>query len=223
VALDPADGKPLWEFATEGSVLAAPAVASGRVYFGSFDGHVHALDGGTGKALWSTDTKGAVLSTPAVAGDLLLVGNRSYDLVALRAETGEVAWKQYMWFSWVESSATVVDGAVYIGSSDAAAAYAFDAATGRRLWKADVHGWAWGQPAVTAERVYVGTAALRGYQGDAHRGGVVALARASGTAVWRYALEPPAEGAWGLPGSPAVGAEHVFVTGLDGRVVAFEQ
>jgi hypothetical protein len=31
------------------------------------------------------------------------------------------------------------------------------------------------------------------------------------------------EGAWGFPGSPAVGASLVFVTGLDGRVLAFEQ
>ena len=115
------------------------------------------------------------------------------------------------------------DGVAYIGSSDAAAAFAFDAATGERLWEADVHGWAWGQPAVTGERVYIQTAGLRGYQNDNHRGGVVALDRASGEAVWRYAVEPPEEGAWGFPGSPAVGAGQVYVTGLDGRVLAFAQ
>jgi outer membrane protein assembly factor BamB len=223
IALDPADGTMLWEYSTNGSILAAPEVSSGRIFVGSFDGHIHALDAATGARLWKKDTKGAVLSTPAVAGENLVVGNRSYDLLALNAESGDVAWKQYIWFSWVESSATVRDGVVYVGSSDAAAVFAFDARTGERLWKTDVYGWAWGQPAVADERVFVGTAALRGYQNDVHHGGVMALDLATGRVVWRYVLEPPAEGAWGFPGSPAVGAGLVFVTGLDGRVLAFAQ
>jgi outer membrane protein assembly factor BamB len=223
LAVDPADGTVQWEFEADGSVLAAPAVADGRVVFGAFGGRVYALEADTGKPIWETDTKGAVLSTPAVAGDLLIVGNRSYDLLALRAETGEVAWKSYIWFSWVESSATVTDGVAYLGSSDAAAVFAFAADTGERLWESDVFGWSWGQPAVTDQRVFVATAGLRGYAGDAHRGGVVALDRSTGQAVWRYAMDPPEVGAWGFPGSPAVGAGHVFVTGLDGQVLAFIQ
>ena len=223
LSVGPADGRIQWEFATEGSVLAAPAVAAGRVFVGAFGGKVHALEAATGAPLWEADTRGAVLSTPAVAGELLIVGNRAYDLLALRAAAGDVAWKRYIWFSWVESSATVADEVAYIGSSDAAAVFAFAAKTGERLWQSDVFGWSWGQPAVTDERVFVATAALRGYSGDAHRGGVMALGRATGQPVWRYAVEPPEEGAWGFPGSPAVGAGLVFVTGLDGRVLAFAQ
>jgi outer membrane protein assembly factor BamB len=223
VALDPADGKLLWEYEAGETVAAAPAVSGGRLVFGSFDGLVHALDAATGEVQWKTDAQGAVLSTPAVAGDLLIVGTRSYDVLALKAATGEIAWKSYVWFSWVESSATVVDGAAYIGSSDALAVFALDAATGKRLWTADVSGWAWGQPAVTDDRVFMTTSGLRGYSGDTRRGGVMALERETGRPVWRYASEPPEEGAWGFPGSPAVGAGHVFVTGLDGRVLAFAQ
>jgi outer membrane protein assembly factor BamB len=223
LSVDPADGRIQWELATEGGVLAAPAVADGRVFAGAFGGRVHALEVATGTRIWETDTRGAVLSSPAVAGDLVIVGNRAYDLLALRAATGEVAWKRYIWFSWVESSATVADGVAYIGSSDAAAAFAFAAQTGELLWEADVFGWSWGQPAVTDERVFVTTAGLRGYSGDAHRGGLVALDRATGQAVWRHVAEPPDEGAWGFPGSPAVGAGRVYVAGLDGRVLAFAQ
>jgi outer membrane protein assembly factor BamB len=223
VALNAADGTRVWTYESEGPILAAPAVESGRVFFGSFRGLVQALDAETGEPLWKTDTKGAVLSTPAVAGDRVIVGNRTYDLLALEAASGEVAWKDYIWFSWVESSATVRGGVAYVGSSDAAAVFAVDAGTGERLWKSDVRGWAWGQPAVTDDRVYVDTAAQRGYQGDVHRGGVFALARSTGAPVWRYAPSPPEKGFWGFPGSPAVGAGHVFVTGLDGRVLAFAE
>jgi outer membrane protein assembly factor BamB len=222
LAIDPAHGERLWDFSAADSVLAAPAVDGGRVYFGSFDGKVRALDAADGRLLWERDTRGAVVSTPAVAGDRIVVGNRTYDLLALDTASGETRWKRYIWFSWVESSATVHDGVAYVGSSDAAALSAFDVATGRRLWATDVYGWAWGQPAVTAERVFVGTSSTRGYLA-AHEGGVMAVDRASGHPVWRYAVEPPSTGPFGFPGSPAVGGGRVFATGIDGRVYAFGQ
>ena len=222
LAVDPARGEKLWEFASGDSVLAAPAVADGRVVFGSFDGHVYALEASTGKLLWKRDTRGAVVSTPAVVGDRVVVGNRSYDLLGLEAPTGEPAWTRYIWFSWVESSAAVRDGVAYVGSSDAAAVYAFDATTGERRWKTDVFGWAWGQPAVTDARVYAGTASQKDYLAG-HKGLVVAMDRATGHPVWHYVAQPAAKGPYGFPGSPAVGEGLVFVTGLDGIVYAFTQ
>ena len=220
LALDPRRGETLWEFAAEDSVLAAPTVDSERVYFGAFDRHVYALDSGTGKLLWKRDTRGAVVSTPAVHGDRIVIGTRAYDLLGLDATTGEVAWKRYVWFSWVESSAAIRDGVAYVGSSDAAAVRAVEAASGRPLWTADVYGWAWGQPAVTADRVYVGTASQKGYVAG-HRGLVMALDRRSGRALWHHVAAAADSGSFGFPGSPAVGAGMVFVTGLDGRVYAF--
>jgi eukaryotic-like serine/threonine-protein kinase len=222
VALDPARGQKAWEFASGDSVLAAPAVDAGRVYFGSFDGHVYALDAGSGKLLWKRDTRGPVVSTPAVAGERLVVGNRSYDLIALDVRTGEPAWTRYIWFSWVESSAAVRNGVAYVGSSDAAAVYAYDAATGEGRWKTDVFGWAWGQPAVTDTRVYAGTASQKDYLAG-HKGLVVAMDRTNGRPVWHYVAEPATKGSFGFPGSPAVGEGLVFATGLDGRVYAFTQ
>lgn len=222
VAIDPAHGEKAWEFASGDSVLAAPAVEGSRVFFGSFDGYVYALEAEAGKLVWKQDTKGAVVSTPAVVGDRVVVGNRSYDLLALDARTGEPLWTRYVWFSWVESSASTRDGVVYVGSSDAAAVYAFDARSGERRWKTDVYGWAWGQPAVTDARVYAGTASQKGYLAG-HRGLVVAMDRATGRPAWHYAAEPAATGSYGFPGSPAVGDGLVFVTGLDGKVYAFSQ
>jgi outer membrane protein assembly factor BamB len=222
LAFDPARGERIWEFTSGDSVLAAPAVDGTRLFFGSFDGHVYALEASTGRLLWKRDTRGAVVSTPAVAGDRVVVGNRAYDLLGLDARTGEPAWTRYVWFSWVESSATVRDGVAYVGSSDAAAVYAFDARTGERRWKTDVFGWAWGQPAVTGSRVYAGTSSQKGYLAG-HAALVVAMDRATGRPAWHYLAEPPASGPYGFPGSPAVGESLAFVTGLDGRVYAFAQ
>jgi outer membrane protein assembly factor BamB len=116
----------------------------------------------------------------------------------------------------------VRDGVAYVGSSDAAAVHAFDLRTGERRWKTDVFGWAWGQPAVTDGRVYAGTASRRGYLAG-HQGLVVAMDRETGRPLWHYVARPAARGAYGFPGSPAVGEGLVFVTSLDGRVYAFRE
>jgi outer membrane protein assembly factor BamB len=221
IALDAATGARAWEFAAGDSVLAAPALDGERLYFGSYDKHVYALDAASGQKLWKRDTQGAVVSTPAVAGDLVVVGNRCYDFVGIRAATGEIAWKRYLWFSWIESSAVVRDGVAYVGSSDAASVGAFDVRTGRPRWQADVFGWAWGQPVVTDDRVYAATSSQAGYPAG-HKAGVMALDRASGRVAWRYEAKPAEKGAFGFPGSPALGSGFVYVTGLDGRIYAFK-
>jgi outer membrane protein assembly factor BamB len=222
LALEPAHGTTVFAFAADDSILAAPAVSGGRAYFGSYDGHVYAVDARTGVLAWRRDTRKPVVSTPAPDGGLVVVGNRAYDLLGLDAATGEVAWKRYVWNSWVESSASVRDGVAYVGSSDAAYVAAVQTKDGRERWRADVHGWAWGQPAVTPARVYAGVASQVGYLA-AHRAGLVALDRATGQAVWRYAIPAPPSGPYGFPGSPAAGAGLVFATGLDGKVYAFAE
>jgi len=114
----------------------------------------------------------------------------------------------------------VKDGVAYVGSSDAALVSAVDAKTGRARWQADVYGWAWGQPAVTDSRVYVGTSSQAGYPAG-HRAGIMALDRATGKIAWRFESKAAVTGAFGFPGSAAVGQGLVFVSGLDGRLYAF--
>jgi outer membrane protein assembly factor BamB len=222
LCLDLADGREVWRFASGDSVLAAPALGDGRVYFGSYDGAVYALDAATGRPLWKRDTGKPVVSTPALSGDRVIVGSRSYDLLGLEAATGAVAWTRYIWFSWVESSPVVRDGIVYVGSSDAAALYAFDARSGRPVWKTDVWGWAWGQPAVTDRRVYMGTSALGGYL-VGHRAGVMAVDRRTGAPAWRFVAASTPEKAYGFTGSAAAGDGRVYLAGLDGKVYAFAE
>src|SRR6185295_1760615 len=114
----------------------------------------------------------------------------AYDLMALDAATGEVNWKNYVCMSWIESSPVLNDFGVYFGSSAAAAVVAVDAETGRRSWTADVFGWSWGQPAVDARHVYAGTSSQVGYL-VGHAGGLLALDRATGKPMWRYAAAAP--------------------------------
>jgi outer membrane protein assembly factor BamB len=222
LALDPETGATKWAYRTGGPILAAVRVDGDRVYAGSYDGRVHALDAASGKALWTFDTRGPVVSTPALAGDRIVVGSRSYDLYALATADGRPLWKRYSWFSWVESSPTVRDGIAYVGSSDASAIHAYDVATGELRWKTDVHGWAWGQPAVDARAVWIGTVGAASTNGR-QAGAIVRLDRATGRLEARLPAPAGGDGQFGFAGSPALGADGTaYFTALDGRVVALK-
>jgi outer membrane protein assembly factor BamB len=218
-ALDPKTGKERWHYLTQGIVRSTPAVAGGLVYFGSYDHAIYAVDAKTGARVWRKDTSMAVVSTPLVADGRVYIGSRNADLYALDAKTGGVLWRKFYWVSWVESSTTLADGVLYVGSSDCMQFYALDPATGEERWRFTAGGEAWPIPAVDGERVYVGSV---GYEGYGRFGGFYALERASGAPVWRFDM--PAGGGdkgFGVGGSPALGAGQVFFGGLDGVFYAF--
>jgi eukaryotic-like serine/threonine-protein kinase len=221
LCLDASSGARIWDFAAGDSVVATPVVDRGLCIFGSFDGKVYGLDQGSGKVIWTRDTGGPVVSTPAIADGHVIVGSRSYDLLALDTQTGIPAWTRYIWFSWIESPVTVAGDTLYVGSSDAAKLFAFEARTGRPRWEVDVRGWAWGQPAVGDKRAFIGTAGIGQYMVK-HQGGVLAVDKATGRPAWKFPVEEPTGGGvYGFPGSPAVGEGLVFIGGLSGRVYAF--
>ena len=198
-------------------------VESGRVYFGSFDGNVYAVDATSGALLWKHDTGAPVVSTPALQGGHVIVGSRSFDLLALDARTGATVWNRYVWFSWVESSAAMREAMAYVGSSDAAKLYALDARNGKSAWELDVHGWAWGTPAVTDRRVIIGTSATADYV-VGHAAAFLAVERASGKVAWRFPIATPGDpSTCGFAASAAVGDGLVFAGAVDGTVFAFAQ
>jgi outer membrane protein assembly factor BamB len=221
LALDRASGKTEWEYKVGDAVIGTPGVSSGRVFFGSYDGNVYALDEGTGALAWTYKMGAPVVSTPVVADHKVLIGSRSYDLVALDEGTGKPVWTRYIWFSWVESTAAVRDGIVYVGSSDAAKVFAMDLGTGKPRYDADVQGSAWGRPYVTDARVYVGAIGYKEYM-IPHRAAAIALDRKTGSVAWRFPVSPSGD-IFGYAGSPVGTGGLVFLGRLDGHVDAFTE
>lgn len=221
VALDRATGSERWRFSAGDAVTSTPALHGQILLFGSFDHNVYALDARSGKFLWRFDTGAPVVSSPAIAGDVAIVGSRSYDLFGLNTDDGSVRWRFYDWFSWIESSATVVGGTAYIGSSDSGQLRAIGAQDGQLIWSFDTPGSAWATPAVNGDRVFIGSVGVRDYFID-HRPGFFAVDRETGRPVWGYSVEQP-QGRMlsGFVSSPAVDGQRVYVGGLDGKVYAF--
>ena len=68
-AFDAVTGSENWRFYSDGPVRLAPAVANGRVYFGSDDGFLYCLDADTGTLHWK------VSGAPAERGQRMHLGN----------------------------------------------------------------------------------------------------------------------------------------------------
>ena len=192
----------------------SPAVANGKVYFGSGDGNVYAVDAQTGVLLWKFPTKDVVHSSPAVVNNTVYIGSWDSYLYALDGDTGQEKWSfksgedstahNQVGF---QSSPAVVDGTVYIGCRDAHV-YAIDATTGRKKWDyPTAKSWVIGTPAVRDGMVYVGTS-------DSSR--FMALDAKTGRLRFNFKA-----GAY-MFSSPAVAGDLAYVGDHNGRLYAIE-
>lgn len=188
VALDASNGQPRWVTATEYERrfearglhgyppaaqtiadawdvwVSSPAIAGGKVFFGSGDGNVYAVDAGSGVLQWKFATGDVVHGSPAVSRGTVYVGSWDAHVYALDAESGQQKWtfkggEDPVMHNQVgfQSSPAVVDGTVYIGSRDARV-YALDATTGRKKWDYPTSkSWVNTSPAVANGLVYAAT------------------------------------------------------------------
>ncbi len=171
-ALDAATGAQAWA-ASVGGFLTDLTLAGGTVYIGSSTGFVSALDAATGTVRWSTPTN-VVSPAPAVAHGVVYVATYSNGFWALDASTGAVLWTGHLGGWSNDSSPTVVNGLVYVGSNDDKL-YAFPAkgcgqATCLPVWTATTGDWVQSSPAVAYGMVFVGSDDQNVYAYDAATG-----------------------------------------------------
>ncbi len=142
----------------------SPAVANGKVYFGSGDGGIYAVDTSTGLLQWKFQTGDVVHGSPAVVGGVVYIGGYDSRLYALDAQTGLLKWVFQAGVDpaahnqvGFQASPAVVDGVVYIGCRDAHI-YAIDASTGKEIWDYPTSkSWVNTTPAVRDGVVYAAT------------------------------------------------------------------
>ncbi|MGB7539401.1 MAG: PQQ-binding-like beta-propeller repeat protein [Anaerolineales bacterium] len=217
-AVDAKTGEEVWRIAVGGYVRSSPAVAGGVVYFGDWIGLFYALDARTGKEKWSFDTQGAVVPSPTIADGVVYIGSKFPCLYALDAQTGEKKWC-YAYppgAAWVESSAAVAGGTVYVGSSDWFRVNAIDAATGSEKWHFLTKGDPWSSPAVSEGVVYIGATSGLFYALDAVHGKENWKVE-TGKALVTF---DPIRFNGGVVSSPFVAEGVVYFGALDGKLYA---
>lgn len=162
-ALDVADGKLAWKFATGNVVHSSPAVVDGVLYVGSFDTFFYALDAATGELKWKLKTgedpenhnQEGIPSSPCVAEGVVYIGCRDFHLYAVGAKDGAVKWKHKI--TWVIATPTVRDGVVYASTSIPAMFFALDAKTGEEMFKVEFKLPAFSSPTLAGAMAYVGS------------------------------------------------------------------
>jgi len=134
--LNAEDGSLIWNYSL-GTIDSYPVVADGRLFFGLDSGHVFlALNSTNGHNLWNyTALSVGKEEVASVANGVVYLGIWAYNpgddsLYALNATTGEAIWKVA---DDVNELPCISNGVIY-SVTDGAKAYAFDAATGSKLW-----------------------------------------------------------------------------------------
>ncbi len=141
--LDAATGAIRWRYRSGRAAHPEPAVADGRVYFGSWDHWAYCFDIATGKMLWRFYTAGSPDSGAPCCGEgklfLPAIGDTLY---CMDAATGKVLWTFSKPLCSMNGAVAYHDGRVYasrnvqVGAvSLSAAVTCLDAATGLEIWE----------------------------------------------------------------------------------------
>ena len=92
VAIDPQNGKKIWEFDYDIPIAGGPAVANKLIAVGTSQGEVLVVDAETGKEKWRAQVSSEVISSPAVGEGYVAVRTVDGKIYAFDAETGEQKW-----------------------------------------------------------------------------------------------------------------------------------
>jgi len=128
---------------------------------------VYAWDAETGEVLWSRTTGGSISSDPTVSGNTVYVGTGQYAVEAINLTDGSLEWSYTNVGSFPESSPTIVNGTVYIGSDGL---YALDSDTGSLEWSYTAPGDVTNAPNYHNGTVYFGSDDNSVYAVDAATG-----------------------------------------------------
>jgi outer membrane protein assembly factor BamB len=172
-AFDADNGRTLWRRHVGGAIKGAIASAGGKLYVGSYDGHLYCLSS-AGKQLWSSSGQrrllgsGRFYSTPAVAYGRVYIGSTDGKVYSFGASSGKLIWS-HSTGGYVYASPAVWNDTVFAGSYSGRF-YAFDAATGAERWSFSSNGRISGSATVIGDIVYFATLNKRTYALNARTG-----------------------------------------------------
>lgn len=208
LALDRETGKRVWSFASSakredlGLLNASPAILGEQIFFGGFNGILHALDVRSGRILWKQDL-GSRVSAGVVADEAgVYVGTSDGRLLLLNPENGEITAR-------ITTEGTPTGGLALAGQclvsllgEDALACYARSLETVRWI-RAGPKPWTSSRPYVWKDLALAGNEA----------GDVFAFRLADGEIAWSESLGETIRGI-------GTSSEGLYVGTLKGLVFA---
>ncbi len=218
VALDPSNGKRLWEKNLGVPVRAAPTASGDRVFVIGSDGRFFCLSGADGAELWAVrglpQSASLVMNvSAAVEGDIVVVPYPTGDLVALKTADGSAAWTESLartrttsqLASLSDAARPAIENGVVYAVGHAGRMIATQAKSGERLWSINVPGTQ--MPWVAGDTVFVVDT----------MGQLVAVSKRDGKVQWTVKL--PGSGTWS---GPVLASGSLWVASSKGALVAVE-
>jgi outer membrane protein assembly factor BamB len=214
-AIDAGTGGIDWKVDLGPPVLSSPLVSDGSVYLATRTKNSHklsrksypfySLNASTGEINWRKELEEGTMGSAAVGGGKVYIGSINGTLFGINSSDGSTAWEfstenfnytdPNARFGGIESSPTVYDGTVYIGSYPGEV-YAVNSTTGKEVWKYQTESAIASSPAVRNGTVYIGDYSSRVYAIEAKTGDV----------VWETSVQGRIS-----KSSPAVTNESVYV------------
>ncbi|MEU8341018.1 Serine/threonine protein kinase [Actinomadura meyerae] len=184
IARDARTGREIWRNVYDGFSKKGPSVSAGVVFVVINDGTLRAVDAETGANLWRLKVGEQLQTSPKSVNGTVYFGLRDGSLHAVNAATGRYAWKQgFEGDSWDPAIAEgagppiIADGVAYFENDGYVCA--FDAATGKPLWRHRP-----GAKEVHLQSVRNGTV-LFDDGGDEEAGYLYALDARTGDRLWK--------------------------------------
>jgi outer membrane protein assembly factor BamB len=167
----------------------SPSVVGDLVIVGTEDRDLVAVQRATGDLAWRVPLDAFVAGSPAVVGDRLYVATSSAGsraravpgagkVMAVDVATHSVAWQEDL--PGPSTRSIAVGDSILVVPTDVGIAVAFDAATGRELWRFATQAFT-DTPVVAAGKVF-----LAGLDPEGTRGALWAVDLESGREVWHH-------------------------------------
>lgn len=217
VALDPANGKKIWEKSVGVPMRSSPTAADGRILVNTIDGEVICLSVDDGNEIWryrGIGEKASIVSnaSPAIEGSIAVVPFTSGEVVGINMSTGAAAWSESLTqirgtsslASMTDAARPVIDNGVVFAVGHAGRMIATNL-RGERMWSIPVPGIQ--QPAVSGDSVFVVDTT----------GQLIALTRREGKAQWTAKL--PGASIWS---GPVLAGGKLWLTSSKGQLVGVE-
>ncbi|MGB7983846.1 MAG: PQQ-binding-like beta-propeller repeat protein [Terracidiphilus sp.] len=163
-ALDARSGTLRWKFQAGDVVHSSPAIADGVLYIGCWDGVLYALNAQSGQLVWKFSTgvdathfMQGIPGSAAVVGGIVVFGSRDNNIYALDANSGKELWRQGNHGSWVIASPAILDGVVYVTTSDTMVLRALELKTGAEVFTLPYKAYGFSSPAIVGGHAYFGS------------------------------------------------------------------
>lgn len=221
VAIDKKTGDIAWRFKThftagQKGIYSSPVLYRDSLFLGAYDGNVYCLNKKTGEVRWVSFEGDYIGSSPVVASNLgyVFIGLefglifKQGGVIALDATTGKVIWVDRKISGYVHASPeySAKYNMVVCGSNNGVL-YAFDAKSGKRLWKFATKGEIKYRPVFDEER---GVVAVGSFDG-----GLYVLRVHDGSLIHRFAARS------GFYSTPVVYKNLLIAGSLDKCIYAY--